>query len=60
MSSSLNIEEVERESVDESEEVPLTKPLRGATLPRTPTTSGIVKKPRTAKQMEALARGREK
>ena len=47
MSSSLNIEEVERESVDESEEVPLTKPVKE-------------KKPRTAKQMEALARGREK
>jgi len=47
MSSSLNIEEVERESVDESEEVPLTKSVKE-------------KKPRTAKQMEALARGREK
>ena len=47
MSSSLNIEEVERESLDENDSVPLTKPVRE-------------KKPRTAKQMEALAKGREK
>ena len=47
MSSSLNIEESERESLDENEEVPLTKPMKS-------------KKPRTAKQIEALAKGREK